>query len=89
MLVLVRFTLFFMMISSLLIYLFTNIKLIGEGSPALSVLVFSVLLGGLIVLEILLNQNVYIKKSFLVLILFFIYLVVWFQLIYFISKRKY
>ena len=76
MLVLVRFTLFFMMISSLLIYLFTNIKLIGEGSPALSVLVFSVLLGGLIVLEILLNQNVYIKKSFLVLILFFIYFIV-------------
>ncbi len=76
MLVLVRFTLFFMMISSLLIYLFTNIKFIGEGSPALSVLVFSVLLGGLIVLEILLNQNVYIKKSFLVLILFFIYFIV-------------
>ena len=76
MLVLVRFTLFFMMISSLLIYLFTNIKLIGEGSPALSVLVFSVLLGGLIVLEILLNQNVYIKKSFLVLILFFINFIV-------------
>lgn len=66
-----------MMISSLLIYLFTNIKLIGEGSPALVVLAFSVLLGGLlIVLEVLLKQNVYIKKSFLFLILFFTYVIV-------------
>jgi len=76
-LVLARFILFFMMLSSLLVYLFTNIKLIGEGSPALSVLAFSVLLGGfLIVLEILLKQNVYIKKSFLFLILFFTYFIV-------------
>ena len=76
MLVLSRFILFFMMIGSLLIYLFTNIKLIGEGSPALVVLAFSVLLGGLlIVLELLLKQNIYIKKSFLVLILFFIYFI--------------
>jgi|GEM_PF-1544047 len=77
MLVLARFILFFMMISSLLLYLFTNIKLIGEGSPALAILAFSVLLGGfLIVLEIVLKQNVYIKKSFLVLILFFTYFIV-------------
>lgn len=77
MLILVRFAIFFMMISSLLIYLFTNIKLIGEGSPALAILAFSVLLGGfLIVLEIVLKQNVYIKKSFLFLILFFTYFIV-------------
>ena len=90
MLVLARFTIFFMMISSLLIYLFTNIKLIGEGSPALVVLAFSVLLGGLlIVLELLLKQNIYIKKSFLVLILFFTYFIVFNSFIwswlYFIS----
>lgn len=77
MLVLLRFAIFFMMISSLLVYLFTNIKLIGEGSPALAILAFSVLLGGfLIVLEIVLKQNVYIKKSFLFLIMFFIYFIV-------------
>ena len=77
MLVLVRFTLFFMMMSSLVIYLFTNIKLIGEGWPALAILAFSVLLGGfLIILEIVLKQNVYIKKSFLFLILFFTYFIV-------------
>lgn len=77
MLVLARFTLFFIMISSLLLYLFTNIKLIGEGSPALAILGFSVLLGGfLIVLEIVSKQNIYIKKSFLFLILFFTYFIV-------------
>lgn len=77
MLILVRFAIFFMMIGSLLIYLFTSIKLIGEGSSALTIFAFSVLLGGfLIVLEIVLKQNVYIKKSFLVLILFFIYFIV-------------
>lgn len=77
MIVLARFTLFFMMLSSLLIYLFVNIKLISEGSPALAVLVLSVLLGGfLIVLEMLLKQNMYIKKSFLFLILFFTYFIV-------------
>lgn len=77
MLILVRFAIFFMMIGSLLIYLFTSIKLIGEGSSALTIFAFSVLLGGfLIVLEIVLKQNVYIKKSFLFLILFFIYVIV-------------
>lgn len=77
MLVLVRFAIFFMMIGSLLIYLFTNIKLIDEGSTALTILAFLVLLGGfLIVLEIVLKQNIYIKKSFLFLILFFTYFIV-------------
>ena len=77
MLVLARFTLFFMMIGSLLIYLFTNIKLIGECSPALAVLGFSVMIGiFMIVLEIVLKQNVYIKKSSLFLILFFMYFIV-------------
>lgn len=75
--VLFKFILFFIMISSFLLYLFTNIKLIGEGSPALEILAFSVLLGGfLIVLEIVLKQNVYIKKSFLFLILFFTYVII-------------
>lgn len=77
MLVLSKFTLFFMMISSLLIYLFTNIKLIGEASPALAVLGFSVMIGiFMIVLEIVLKKNISIKKSFLFLILFFTYFIV-------------
>lgn len=77
MLVLSRFILFFIMISSLLIYLYTNIKLIGEGSPALAVLSFSVLIGVyLIVLEIVLKKNISIKKSFFFLILFFTYFIV-------------
>ena len=76
MLVLVRFTLFFIMISSLLVYLFTNIKLIGEGSPALAVLGFSVVIGAfLLLLEIVLKKSIYIKKSFLFLILFFVYFI--------------
>lgn len=77
MLVLARFTLFFMMISSLLLYLFTNIKLIGESSPALAVLGFSVVIGiFMILLEIVSKKSIYIKKSFLFLILFFAYFVV-------------
>ena len=65
MLVLSKFTLFFIMLSSLLLYLFTNIKLIGEGSPALVVLAFSVLLGGfLIVLEIVLKKSIYVKNAY-------------------------
>ena len=77
MLVLSRFSLFFIMISSLLLYLFTNIKLIGEGSPALAVLGFLVMIGiFMIVLEIVLKKNIYIKKSFLFLILFFTYFIV-------------
>lgn len=65
------------MLSSLLLYLFTNIKLIGEGSPALFVLGFSVMIGiFMIVLEIVLKKSIYIKKSFLFLILFFIYFIV-------------
>ena len=76
MLVFIRFTLFFVMIILLLMYLFTNIKFIGEGSIALHLLVFYVLLGGfLIILEIILKQNVYIKKSFLFLMLFFTYFI--------------
>ncbi|MBE0492575.1 MAG: hypothetical protein IBX44_10065 [Sulfurospirillum sp.] len=77
MLVLARFTLFFIMLGSLLVYLFTNIKLIGEGSQALAVLALSAVIGVfLIVLELVLKQKVYIKKSFLLLILFFIYFIV-------------
>lgn len=65
------------MLSSLLLYLFTNIKLIGEGSSALAVLGFSVMIGiFMIVLEIVLKKSIYIKKSFLFLILFFIYFIV-------------
>jgi hypothetical protein len=76
-LVLARFILFFMMLSSLLVYLFANIKLIGEGSSALATLGFSVMIGGfLIILEIILKQKIYIKKSFLFLILFFLYFIV-------------
>lgn len=77
MLVLSKFTLFFMMISLLILYLFTNIKLIGEGSPALAVLGFSVMIGiFMIILEIVLKKNISIKKSFLFLILFFTYFIV-------------
>ena len=77
MLVLFRFTLFFMMISTLLIYLFTNIKLIGEGAPALSILTLSVMLGSfLLVLEIFSKKKIYIRKSSLFLILFFIYFII-------------
>lgn len=72
-----RFLLFFMMLVILVLYLFTNIKLIGEGSPALILLVASVMIGAfLIVLEIILKKGVYIKKSFLVLMLFFLYFIV-------------
>lgn len=77
MLVLSKFILFFMMICSLLLYLFTNIKLIDEGSPALAVLAFSVMIGVfLLVLEIILKKNIYIKKSFFFLVLFLIYFIV-------------
>jgi len=76
-LVLSKFILFFIMISSLLLYLFTNIKLIGEGSPALSILTLSIIIGVfLLVLEIVLKKNIYIKKSFFFLILFFTYFIV-------------
>ena len=77
MLVLSRFTLFFLMLGSLLTYFFINIKHIGEGSSSLPILAFSILLGFfLIVLEIVLKQNIEIKKSFLFLILFFTYFIV-------------
>ena len=63
MLVLSKFTLFFMMISLLILYLFTNIKLIGEGSPALAVLGFSVMIGiFMIVLEIILKKKCLYQK---------------------------
>lgn len=77
MLVILRFLLFFIMLGILLVYLFINIKLIGKGSFALILLVFFVMIGVfLIVLEIILKKGIYIKKSFLFLVLFFLYLII-------------
>ena len=60
------------MLGILLVYLFTNIKLIEEGPSPLILLVFSVMIGVfLIVLEIILKKGIYIAKSFLFLVLFF------------------
>lgn len=60
------------MLCVLLLYLFTNIMFIGEGSLSLELLAFSVIIGAvLIILEMFSRQKIYIKKSFLFLVMFF------------------
>lgn len=72
-----KYVLFFLMITVLLIYLFTNIKLFADESPAIEFLGFFVVLGSaLLFLEFYLKKNFCIKKSFFILVLFFSYYIV-------------
>ena len=77
MLALLQISFSFLMYIILSIYLFINIKEIGEFSPVLNLLVITILMGVfLFVLQIIKNKNIYIKKSFLFIILFFAYFLI-------------
>ncbi|WP_133121127.1 hypothetical protein [Malaciobacter halophilus] len=68
--------LFFIMLGVTLIYLFTNIKFIFDGSSALILLMFSIFIGTiLLILDMLVKKRIYMKKSFFFLTLFLTYFI--------------
>lgn len=71
---LIQISFSFFMYLLLSTYFYVNIRAIGEGGVGLGILIISIVLGVLLfIMQIFSNQTIYIKKSFLLLILFFAY----------------
>ena len=73
MVVLTRFVLFFIMLSSLLIYLFSNIKYIGEGSSSLVFLLVTFIISVILIFFSYKDYKMTFQISSKVLALFFVY----------------
>ena len=76
MVVLTRFVLFFIMLSSLLIYLFSNIKYIGEGSSSLVFLLVTFIISVILIFFSYKDYKMTFQISSKVLALFFVYFMV-------------